>query len=222
MRQNEVIVIISENIFSHQLFKNVNREILTEIFAFSGCDKVKYKSGSCIFLSQKNENKMGIIEQGNAIVLSEDAERSVILRNLSAGDVFGVSTIFSAQENFVSNIVAKTPCTVVFLSAEAVKTLLEKDNDFMFNYIQFLSQRIRILNKRISCFTAGSSEKRLYFFLESIADENGIVELGIPMSTLCEMLDIGRASLYRAFEKLENQALIEKEGKKIKIISGQI
>ena len=164
---------------------------------------------------------MGIIDQGKAVVLSEDAERSVILRNLSAGDVFGVSTIFSPQENFVSNIVAKTPCTVVFLSAEAVKTLLEKDNNFMFNYIQFLSQRIRILNKRISCFTAGSSEKRLYFFLESIADENGIIELDIPMSTLCEMLDIGRASLYRAFEKLESQALIEKEGRKIKIISQQ-
>ena len=109
----------------------------------------------------------------------------------------------------------------IVISAESVKALLEKDKQIMFNYIQFLSQRIRILNKRISCFTAGNSEKRLYFFLEGLANEDKIVDLDISMKTLCEMLDIGRASLYRAFEKLEKDNLILKEGKKITILGEQ-
>lgn len=212
---------ISENIYSHPLFKDADPEILFEILNSSGCEKVKYKSGDPIFSSKRNENKIGIIEKGRAVVLSEDADRAVILRNLYSGDAFGVATLFSPEQNFVSNIVAKSPCTILFINAESVKALLEKDKQIMFNYIQFLSQRIRILNKRISCFTAGNSEKRLYFFLEGLANEDKTVDLDISMKTLCEMLDIGRASLYRAFEKLEKDNLILKEGKKITILGEQ-
>lgn len=218
MRQKGAIFIISEKISTHFLFENVNSEILDEILGSAECEKKKYKSGERIFLSDKNENKLGIIDKGEAMVLSEDADRSVILRKLSAGDAFGVSTLFSSQESFVSNIIAKTSCSVVFFTANSVKELLEKDKNFVINYIQFLSQRIRILNKRISCFTAGSSEKRLFYFLQSLSDEQGTITLDISMTTLCEMLDVGRASLYRAFDKLEAQGLIKKNGKTVTVL----
>lgn len=218
MRQKGAISIISEKIINHFLFENVNREILENVLSSSECEIKKYKSGECIFLSKKNEKKLGIIDKGEAVVLSEDADRYVILRKLSSGDAFGVSTLFSDQDSFVSNILAKSSCSVMFLSSNAVKELLERDKSFMFNYIQFLSQRIRILNKRISCFTAGSAEKRLFYFLQSLSDERGEISLDVSMTTLCEMLDIGRASLYRAFDKLESQGVIKKNGKNVTVL----
>lgn len=192
---------------------------MDDVLNSSECEIKKYKRGDRIFFSEKNENKIGIIEKGEAVVLSEDGERGVILRKLGAGDAFGVSTLFSDQKNFVSNIVANSSSTVLFLSSNAVMRLLQNDQGFMINYIQFLSQRIRILNKRISCFTAGSSEKRLYYFLQSLSDESGSIELSVSMTTLCEMLDIGRASLYRAFDKLEAQGFLKKEGKSVILLS---
>lgn len=206
-----------DNIFSHPLFKGADMHFLSAALDSAGCERIKYKSGEWIFSSKRNENKIGFIEKGKAVVLSEDADRSVILRNLYSGDVFGVSTVFSSTDGFVSNIIAKSPCTILFIDAELLKKLLEEDKNIMFNYIQFLSQRIQMLNKRISCFTAGSSEKRLYFFLEGLASSDSTLDLDISMTTLSEMLDIGRASLYRAFDKLEKDGLIIKEGKKIKI-----
>ena len=208
-----------DNFFSHPLFKDADPLVLSEALDSAGCERIKYKSGEWIFSSKKNENKIGFIEKGKAVVFSEDAERSVILRNLYPGDVFGVSTVFSSSDGFVSNIIAKSPCTIQFIDANLLKKLLEEDKNIMFNYIQFLSQKIRMLNKKIACFTAGSSEKRLYFYLEGLASKDGILELDVSMITLSEMLDIGRASLYRAFDKLEKDGFIIKEGKKIKIVN---
>ena len=217
MRHNEgEIMNTTENVYTHFLFKNADIKILNEVFEKHGCSRVRYKSGESIFTDDRNENKIGIIEKGQATVFSED--KSAILRNLYANDAFGVATLFSNQMNFVSNIIAKTPCTVFFISADVMKELFERDSNIMFNYIQFLSQRIQILNKRISCFTAGSSEKRLYFFLDGMKNVENTVKLDMSMSSLSEMLDIGRASLYRAFEKLESDGFIKKEGKKIYII----
>ena len=207
------------SIFSHPLFKGADPKRLTALLSSPGCKQVKYKKGAWIFSSQRIENKIGFIEKGRATVLSEDTARSVILRNLYAGNVFGVSTVFSPSDNFVSNIIARTPCTVLFVDADALKKLLEEDSNVMFNYVQFLSQKIRMLNKRISCFTAGTSEKRLYFYLEGLAASDGTFDLEMSMINLAEMLDIGRASLYRAFDKLEKDGLIIKEGKKITIIN---
>lgn len=205
-----------ENVYSHFLFKNADIKMISKVFEKYGCSCIRYKSGDTIFTKEKNENKIGIIEEGEATVFSEDG--SAILRNLYVNDVFGVATLFSDQINFVSNIVAKTSCTVFFITLEAVKELFENDSNIMFNYIQFLTQRIQILNKRISCFTAGSSEKRLYFLLESMKNDNNEVDLDISMSSLSEMLDIGRASLYRAFDKLEAGGVIRRYGKKICIL----
>jgi len=41
------------------------------------------------------------------------------------------------------------------------------------------------------------------------------------MNSLCELLDIGRASLYRAFDKLTDDGFIIREGDKITIVNRQ-
>ena len=44
-------------------------------------------------------------------------------------------------------------------------------------------------------------------------DASGIAHIDIPLSDLCEQLDIGRASLYRAFGKLCEAGLIEQSAR---------
>ncbi|MBQ5661825.1 MAG: winged helix-turn-helix domain-containing protein, partial [Clostridia bacterium] len=41
--------------------------------------------------------------------------------------------------------------------------------------------------------------------------------LNTSITSLSELLDIGRASLYRAFDKLCEDGLIEKDGRRIRI-----
>jgi len=82
-----------------------------------------------------------------------------------------------------------------------------------------LSDKIRFLNRKIAFFTSGSTEKKLAGYILSLPIENNTVKLDMNMSKLASSLDIGRASLYRAFESLEENCFITRENNLIKITS---
>ena len=51
---------------------------------------------------------------------------------------------------------------------------------------------------------------------------NGIYSSKVSMSALAEMIDIGRASLYRAFDSLEDAGLIKRIDKKTYTVNNDL
>ena len=99
---------------------------------------------------------------------------------------------------------------------EELEELLETDKKFLYNYLGFLSGRICYLNQKIRYLTAGSAERKLALYLSSFGEET--VELDASLSSLSELLDIGRASLYRAFDTLIADGYIQKDGRTIHLL----
>ena len=90
-----------------------------------------------------------------------------------------------------------------------MSALFLKEPTISLNYIRLLSEKIRFLNKRLSDFTSGSVEERLYLFLKKAANEEGAVKTS--MTLLAKNIGVGRTSLYRALTALEEQSLITKD-----------
>lgn len=177
---------------------------------------VDFSVGDELYSPRNVEKKLGILLSGAAVVFSADENNDVLLRTIETGDTFGVATLFARRDTFVSRIVAKKTCRVLFWTADAVESLIRTDETFRMNYIRFLSDRICFLNTKISCFTAGSPERRLAFFLLSFEEgKPDTYTVSTSANSLSDMLNVGRASLYRAFEKLESEGLIRREGKHI-------
>lgn len=209
-------------------------ELLLTLPLFSGADASKleqqiesgsfvcrtYASGEVIYSPDKEEKRLIIFRTGEASVYSADESRSVLLRTVSAGKTVGVANLFSS-ERFVSRIIADKKCDTVEITATDFRYLLESDTAILHNYITFLSNKICYLNKKIVYLTAGSAERRLAVFLDSHAAEvgNDSFTLPVPMNSLAEMLNLGRASLYRAADKLEADGFIKRDGKKITLVS---
>ncbi len=160
--------------------------------------------------------ELGILLSGEAFIFSADNGRSVILRTLKSGAVFGAASLFCREHAPLSLIRAGHACEVLLFSREAVSTLLESNRTFLYRYITLLSERVEFLNRKIRCFTAGSAERRLALWL--LGEEENEVLLPASLSAFAEMLDIGRASLYRAFEKLEAGGLLKKDGRRILLL----
>jgi CRP-like cAMP-binding protein len=80
-----------------------------------------------------------------------------------------------------------------------------------------MSARIRFLNEKIMYFTAGSTERRLALYLASLGKKT--IKMSISMTDLANTLDVGRASLYRAFDKLSEDGYIIKSEKIILIMN---
>lgn len=170
-----------------------------------------------------SEKQLAVMLRGRARVLSSLDGSNAVLRDLTSGDIFGVADLFlggngeAARE--ISHIVARSCCRVLFVPESAVRLLLREDENVMHAYIRFLGMRIRFLNRRIACFTAGSAERRLALWLDSLAEDGECSAVcDTPLGTLADMLDIGRASLYRAIDSLESDGFVRRDGKKFVLI----
>ena len=152
--------------------------------------------------------QVGVLLKGNALVCRlGDTGCEVNMRNISSGDLFGVASVFGPWKEGKSKISAKTECTVAYFSEETLREIFARFPAVAYNYITFLSDRIRFLNARVDAFSAGSAVQKLYEYLASQAVD-GEVKLDFGLAELARRLKMGRSSLYRCIETLEQNGLI--------------
>ena len=196
-----------------QLFDGISKNQLEDIM-----------SKGVTVLAKKNDELykkgfIGIIKSGTATVIrTGTGGNSITVRNMLSGDTFGAASLFGEWNESFSSIKAEDRCEVLYFSERDFKELICKYNQLAVNYICFLSDRIRFLNRRLDTFCAGTTQNKLYEFLISQADQNGETQIKISMSELANRLGIGRTSLYRDISSLEKANLIKRNGKKIIII----
>ena len=152
--------------------------------------------------------QVGVLLSGDALVCrAGDAGCEVNIRGISSSDVFGVASVFGSWKEGKSKISAKTDCEVAYFSEDTLKKIFAEFPTVAYNYITFLSDRIRFLNARIDAFSAGSAVQKLYEYLLSQAVD-GEVKLNFGLAELSRRLKMGRSSLYRSIETLEQSGLI--------------
>ena len=204
-----------KKLLKNPLFLGVDASRTHAILAECGCRVTSFADGETILAPEADTHTAGILLLGGAVVTTPDPTRKTLLRYLGAGEPFGIANLFS-NAPYVSRIRAHGNCRVFLLSEDAIRRLLEEDHAFLYQYLGFLSGRIRYLNRKIGYLTAGSAERRLALYLCSLGKDT--VRLEESISALSELLDVGRASLYRAFDKLTEDGFIQKDGRSITLL----
>lgn len=170
-----------------------------------------FEKGEVIYDADHVRRALAFIVEGHARVLFD----RVVMNDLYPGDVFGVAALYGSQETYPSVVTAITPCRVILLSQDTVSRWMAAVPLVGENYVRFLSDRIRFLNRRLSTLTAGQTEGRLWRYLLAHRDETGVVRITDGMTALAERLDMGRSSLYRSLDALTEAGMIRREGKLI-------
>jgi len=198
----------------NSILKNANEKNIRAAFENDSFFDAEYHAGEIILSPNSSIRSVGLILRGK--VVAEPCGGDAMLRVLCADDMFGIANLYADNEPFPSIIRAKTSANILFLDAERFKWLIESDSSALRAYLSFMSKKIVYLNKKISTLTAGSAEKKLALFIsENQCDGQYICD--ISMSSLAEMLSVGRASLYRAMDMLEQSGIIIRDGKFISI-----
>lgn len=206
---------IIEKLREVEMFSSVSPEILSSVLSNDEVEVVDYKKGEIIYSSEVYRASIGLILKGSARVLK--VENGVMVSKLTEGDIFGCAVLFSGKEYFVNEITATKDTKVVYVGKGSILKLMQLEGNFSVEYIRYLSDRIYFLNKRIANFTGGSAESRLANYLLGCFADYKTYELDRSMSQLAVSLDIGRASLYRAFESLIESGAIQRNGKNIRL-----
>ena len=77
---------------------------------------------------------------------------------------------------------------------------------------------IRFLNNKLSVISCPDAEDTVLKYLSSSSDSDGYAVIPVSMTMLAKMLGLGRASLYRSLDALEQSGNIIRENNKIKVI----
>lgn len=197
------------------LFTGIPTEEATQLCGEFEFAVKELKRGDSILCHGSNAHCFGVIVCGRALVSRASGGRRVILRHLEEGAFFGVSSLFGG-EAFPTDIAADTKCVVAIATESALETLLKSDPQVAMNYIRFLSGRIRFLNDSIDSYSIRSADEKIAKFIlrECVGGEGSV----LSYTRTADELGIGRASLYRSLDNLENRNIISRQKQKIIIL----
>ena len=214
------------------MIKKTTKELLRALFLFQGVGEESldfclshpeyrecyYVKGETIFDPHHYQPALGIVLSGQVKAEKDKSGQSLPLRSFGPGEVFGAASLFGAVD-YVTRLDVVKDCRIAFLTQRLVEDLIARDVCVSWNYIHFLSDRIRFLNAKIDSFTAGNAECRLACYLLTLLEQGDSFLLPCSLSELAQRLDIGRASLYRALDALESSGAIKRTGHHITVLN---
>ena len=204
---------VLENSF---LLSGVPKAEIPHAVSFLSPRVTTYSKGTVIASIGERVCTLRFVALGRAKVF-RDQEHRTLLSRLCDGDCFGVANLFAKSPTYPTEIIADTEVICVEISEAALTTLFSKYPCSALNYISFLSERIRFLNRRVGDFSCGTAEKKVARLLLLSGDESASLTLG-NLRLTAESMGLGRASLYRVLSDLEDRKIIIKNGKQITII----
>lgn len=196
-------------LLKHPLFRRVPPELLQELTGKS--ELCSIGRGETAYDRYRFRRCLGILLSGRIQVRKE----SLLLSTLQAGDVFGAAALFNEREDYPTTLSALEDCRLLLVPQEEIRSLVRRCGEFAEDYITYLSGRIRFLSSRLDTVTAERGESKLARYL--LTAENGTGEVTLSATQLCQRIGVGRATLYRAFEALEEAGAIARSGKTIRI-----
>lgn len=199
-----------KRVAEHPLFAGVDESAMAKFLATA--EELRVLQEETIYTPRRFRRCLGVLLVGRVRVSKE----ALVVSILSAGDLFGAAALFSDTDCYATTLTALQDCNLILFPQMAVAMLLRESSRFAENYVRYLSGRIQFLSARLDAVTAGTAEQKLRQFLLSETDADD--KLTLSATQLSQRLNIGRASLYRAFEILEGEGVIERNGKEIRIL----
>ncbi len=194
------------------LFADCGVETLHCALADEGCTMVEFAAGQTLYQPHRFSRSLGILLSGSVRVTRD----ALVISMLSPGEMFGAAALFNDRPDYATTLTAAAPCRVVLLTQDLISRLMDKDPRVRDNYIRYLSGRIRFLTGKVQSLAAtGVDGKLARFLLGHLSPDEPV--LNGSSADLARRLGISRASLYRAFEALENRGLIAREGRTLQV-----
>ena len=193
------------------LFRGVPEEGLE--WALEQSRKETALKNAVLYTTRHFRRSLGLVLSGKVRVTRGD----LFVGKLGPGEWFGAAALFNEREEYPSTLTALADGEVLFLSQETVTELMERWPGAGANYVRYLSDRICFLSDRLNSLAAGSAEEKVEQFLRRSADADGVI--CVPATAVAQALGLGRASVYRAFETLEERGVLTRDHKKFIIKS---
>jgi len=178
-----------------------------------------YESGQMILDVEDAPGDVMILLQGAVRVANFSARgREVSFTGIEEGDCFGEFGAIDGEPRSAS-VLAIAPTRVALIPDHAFRGLLEKHPDLSMALLRRLTEKLRVLTRRVSEFTAMRADDRIRLevlrMFQAAEAEDGSALLSNPptQAALAALVFTNREAVAREIGRMKRLKLIERRGR---------
>jgi CRP/FNR family transcriptional regulator, dissimilatory nitrate respiration regulator len=208
------------------LFRDLPDGILERIATFSRSKE--FPKNTLIFSSGDPANAFYLVETGKIKVYRDTPDgREQVLHIVQDGQSYAEVAVLS-MNIFPASAFSLTPCKTIQVPRDGFVNLIETDAVAAKAMIAGQAKWIRLLVDQATTLSLADVSVRLARYIVTYAQKRGLsmtdgaqIELDVKKATIANLIGTVPETLSRNLAKLEDEELIQREGKKIVILDVQ-
>lgn len=189
----------------------------------SNCVNVRRKTfynKELILSDNPIKKKIGFITYGKANIVKTDKNGiTTIMRDLKENDIF--SNLFFQESEDEIYIISNKETEVIFIDYYNILKNCNKacpfHNTLVLTLFELLIKDNKQQNEKIELLSKRTVRDKVSYFLKNRANENNIFKVTTSYTAIADYIFVDRSNLMRELKKMEEENLIKKDKKTIRI-----
>lgn len=198
------------------LFKGIAEP---DLMLMLGCLEPKlaeYKKNDYLTIAGEKLESIGIILEGEAVVVKENAAGNrVVMDLLKPGDIFGEVVVFTEDAVWPGSVIAQETCKALFIPRQKIigqcHKLCHWHREIIQNMLKILSEKALHLNKKVEYLTIKSMRGKIAAFLLEQYRRTGKTTFVLPLNRneMADFLNVSRPSMCREMRRMKEEGVID-------------
>ncbi|MGE5629147.1 MAG: Crp/Fnr family transcriptional regulator [Solirubrobacterales bacterium] len=198
------------------LFRGLKEEEISTLLKCLTPKIQSYGKNESIVDAGESIDKLGIILEGEATVLKENAEGNrVILTVVKKGDLFGEMLVFSSNKTWPVTVRVQSSCKVLFLTNSDLIARCGNNCSWhismLQNFMKVISDKSLMLNKKVEYLSIKSIRGKICVYLLDQYNLKKNVNIVLPLkrNELADFLNVSRPSMSREICQMRDEGIID-------------
>ena len=175
----------------------------------------QYNKNEIIFSEGLVCNYIGVVLEGQLLISTITLnDKEEVINIINKNCVFGNNLIFSSSPIFLGNIISQTNSRIAFISRNNLKLIFKDNKEFLYKYMELLSDQILIEKQRNKLLVHKNIRDRLLYYFNNEQKKKGQIRIK-SIAELARILSLPRPSVSREIYKMVDDNIIEYNNKNI-------
>ena len=202
---------------SSPLFRNITYEEYRRMLTCFQAVQKSYLTEELVYdFSASRADAIGIVERGSVSLIRIDEEGvSTVLEEMGPGGVFGRDLAFAGSAGDSLEVVARTPCDILFIDYPHLFRRCENacthHSILVQNMLGLLSNKAQALSERVDVLSRRSIREKLLCYFRQLAEKSGGDTFTLPFSfsVLADYIATDRSAMMRELRKMKEEHLVD-------------
>lgn len=202
------------------LFRGMSVEEIEKTFSAVHPRTRNFKSGTLVYQSGDQVKSLSIVTDG--FVKGEMIDftgRVIKIEDIKAPAAIAPAFLFGKNNRFPVNVIAVPDTELMIIDKPDFLRMLNENSTILVNFLDMISNRSQFLSDKIRFLNFKTIKAKLaQYILELSGGNKTEIRLDRTQNDLADYFGVARPSVGRALGDLEEQGIIETNGKNIRLL----